>query len=256
MSENKWLRRTAAVLAAAMMLVPCSGCTGDSGSTDTGNSTSSSSTESKKPANLNEDQKKAAEEAGISEDRYCTDNAEITKAAEELLKQYCDGMTEADHDKCFDAFPPFYKKALEDENKEYGETNEQYMQSIKDKFAESYGDDFYIFATVSSVLQLSDESLESFKERKAKSCDADVNIEDLYYVYFTENVRGSKNKSSDELEFILPVIDGKTYLYDDYYEVCEEETPADAAAGEQAAANEQADAKEKAETQKAEDSAS
>ena len=88
MSENKWLRRTAAVLAAAMMLVPCSGCTGDSGSTDTGNSTSSSSAESKKPANLNEDQKKAAEEAGISEDRYCTDNSEITKAAEELLKQY------------------------------------------------------------------------------------------------------------------------------------------------------------------------
>ena len=256
MSENKWLRRTAAVLAAAVMLVPCSGCTGDSGSTDTGNSTSSSSTESKKPANLNEDQKKAAEEAGISEDRYCTDNAEITKAAEELLKQYCDGMTEADHDKCFDAFPSFYKKALEDENKEYGETNEQYMQSIKDGFAEKYGDDCYIFATVSSVLQLSDESLESFRERISNSFDADVNIEDLYYVYFTENVRGSKNKSSDELEFFLPVIDGKTYLYDDYYEVYEEETPADAAAGEQAAANEQADAKEKAETQKAEDSAS
>ena len=256
MSENKWLRRTAAVLAAAVMLVPCSGCTGDSGSTDTGNSTSSSSAESRKPANLNEDQKKAAEEAGISEDRYCTDNAEITKAAEELLKQYCDGMTEADHDKCFDAFPDFYKKAVEEENKQYGETNEQYMQSIKDKFAETYGDDFYIFASISAVLQLSDESLEDVKESIDKSFGVDVNIEDIYSVYFTENFRGSKDKASDELDFLLPVIDGKTYLYDDYYEVYEEETPADAAAVEQAAANEQADAKEKAETQKAEDSAS
>jgi hypothetical protein len=103
------------------------------------------------------------------------------------------------------------------------------------------------------VLQLSDESLKSFKERIDKSFEIDANVEDLYYVYFTENVRGSKNKSSDELEFILPVIDGKTYLYDDYYEVYEEETPADAVAGEQAAAKEN---EEKADAKKAEDSAS
>ena len=255
MSENKWLRRTAAVLTAILMIVPCAGCTGETSADTgkTGNSASGSSDTGKKAVSLNEDQKKAAEEAGISEDRYCTDNSEITKVAEELLKQYCDGMTEADHEKCFGAFPDFYRKAVEDENKQYGETNEQYMKSIKDGFAESYGDDFYIFATVSSVLQLSDESLKSFKERIDKSFEIDANVEDLYYVYFTENVRGSKNKSSDELEFILPVIDGKTYLYDDYYEVYEEATPADAVAGEQAAAKEN---EEKADAKKAEDSAS
>ena len=248
MTENKRLKRSAAFLAALLMLLQCAGCSGNNGSQGGGENASSASDQNnassvklpKRAAKLTDEQKKDAADKKISEERFCTDNEQITKVAEDLLKQYCDGMTEADHDKCFDAFPSFYKKALEDENKEYGETNEQYMQSIKDGFAEKYGDDFYIFATVSSVLQLSDESLESFRERIAKSFDADVNIEDLYYVYFTENVRGSKNKSSDELEFFLPVIDGKTYLYDDYYEVYEEETPADAAAGEQAAANEQA----------------
>lgn len=250
MSENKWLRRTAAVLAAAMMLVPCSGCTGDSGSSDAGQSGNSASEskkdtagikiEKKRSVKLNDEQKEDAKQKGISEERFCIDNTEITKVAEELLKQYCDGMTEADHDKCFDAFPDFYKKAVEEENKQYGETNEQYMQSIKDKFAEAYGDDFYIFASISAVLQLSDESLEDVKESIDKSFGVDVNIEDIYSVYFTENFRGSKDKASDELDFLLPVIDGKIYLYDDYYEVYEEETPADAAAGEQAAANEQA----------------
>ena len=245
MSENKWLRRTAAVLTAAFLLVPCSGCTGDSGSvTDgqSGNSVSDNgatgSKKNKRSVQLTDEQKEDAQQKGISEDRFCIDNTDITKTAEELLKQYCEGMAEADHDKCFDVFPSFYKKAVEDENKQYGETNEQYMQSLKDGFAEKYGDDFYIFATISAVFQLSDESLEAVKESIDKSFGVNVNIEDIYSVSFTENIRGSKNKTSDSLEFILPVIDGKTYLYDDYYETYEEETPADAVAGEQAAAKE------------------
>lgn len=230
MSENKWLRRTAAVLAAAMMLVPCSGCTGDSGSQGGGENVSSVSDQNtssvklpKRTAKLTDEQKKEAADKKISEERFCTDNEQITKVAEDLLKQYCDGMTEADHDKCFDVFPAFYKKAVEKENSECGDTNEQYMQSIKKGFADSYGDDFYIFPTVTSVLQLSDESLEKTEERLKKSFGEDISLDDLYYVYFNENVRGSKNKTSDALEFFILVMDENCYLYDDYYEVPDEE---------------------------------
>ncbi|MBP0962151.1 MAG: hypothetical protein J5864_08405, partial [Oscillospiraceae bacterium] len=202
MSENKWLKRVAAFSAALLMLVPCAGCSGNSGSSgagQNGSSVSDSTGKKKQKVKLTEEQKKAAGEAGISEERYCTDNTEITKTAGELLDQYCEGMMNADHDKCFDAFPSFYKKAVEDENKKYGETNEQFMQGIKTNFSDSYGDDFYIYATVNSVLQLSDESLENTEKRLKKSFDDGIVLEDLFYVYFTDNVRGSQNKSSDSL---------------------------------------------------------
>ncbi len=231
MSENKWLRRTAAVLTAALMLIPCAGCSGSSASSGGGENTSSASDQNnassvklpKRAAKLTDEQKKDASDKNISEERFCTDNEQITKVAEDLLKQYCDGMTEADHDKCFDVFPAFYKKAVEKENSECGDTNEQYMQSIKEGFADSYGDDFYIFPTVTSVLQLSDESLEGTEERLKKSFGGDISLDDLYYVYFNENVRGSKNKSSDALEFFILVMDENCYLYDDYYETADEE---------------------------------
>ena len=73
------------------------------------------------------------------------------------------------------------------------------------------------------MLQLSDESLVNTESRLKESFGEDIVLDDLYYVYFTETVRGSKNKSSDALEFYIPVIGGKCYLYDDYYEVAAEE---------------------------------
>ncbi|MBP1592497.1 MAG: hypothetical protein ILP22_10690 [Oscillospiraceae bacterium] len=231
MTENKRLKRSAAFLAALLMLLPCAGCSGNNGSQGGGGNASSASDQNnassvklpKRAAKLTDEQKKDASDKNISEERFCTDNEQITKVAEDLLKQYCDGMTEADHDKCFDVFPAFYKKAVEKENSECGDTNEQYMQSIKKGFADSYGDDFYIFPTVTSVLQLSDESLEGTEERLKKSFGEDISLDDLYYVYFNENVRGSKNKSSDALEFFILVMDENCYLYDDYYETADEE---------------------------------
>ena len=231
MTENKRLKRSAAFLAALLMLLPCAGCSGNNGSQGGGGNASSASDQNnassvklpKRTAKLTDEQKKDAADKKISEERFCTDNEQITKVAEDLLKQYCDGMTEADHDKCFDVFPAFYKKAVEKENSECGDTNEQYMQSIKKGFADSYGDDFYIFPTVTSVLQLSDESLEGTEERLKKSFGGDISLDDLYYVYFNENVRGSKNKSSDALEFFILVMDENCYLYDDYYETADEE---------------------------------
>ncbi|WP_044974564.1 hypothetical protein [Ruminococcus sp. HUN007] len=238
MSENKWFGRAAAFSASLLMLLTSAGCAGNNGqNTENNDSVSSSAagmenSNEKKPE-LSEEQKKAAEEAGISENRYCTDNSDVTKAAEDLLKQYCDGLTEADHDKCFDAFPDFYKRSIENENKLYGETNDEYMQSLKKTMAEQYGDDFYMFASVTSVLQLSDESVTDLERRMKDAFKNDVRLDDLYYVYFDQTIRGSKSRTTDKLEFILPVINGKIYLYDSYFENPEdaEEPAADDAAG-------------------------
>lgn len=173
---------------------------------------------------LTSEQKKAAEEAGISVKRYCTDTTEINEKTSALLAQYYEGMSEADHNKCFNAFPYFYKEAVEAENAEYGETNDEYIQSIRDGFISTYGDDFYAFAEINNILQINDESLYELEDRIWNAFEVECELDDLYYVYFTENIRGSLDKQSQPLEFAVLKIDGKYYLYDDYYEPYEEET--------------------------------
>lgn len=167
---------------------------------------------------LTDEQKKAAEEVGISEDRYCTDNTSATNIALGVLQQYYEGLAEADHEKCFTAFPDFYKKAIEDENKEYGDTNEEYMQSIKTRFIEIYGDDFKISPKINSVLQINDESMAGLQERINATFGTDIKLEDVYYIYFSENITGSLKTAENPLEFSLLCIDGNYLLYDAYFE--------------------------------------
>ena len=172
---------------------------------------------------LSEEQKELAMQNGISEDRYCVDDTEITEISSGLLDKYYQGMAEADFDKCFESFPDFYKKAVEDENKDYNETNEEYMKNIKQSFIDDYGDDFYIFSNVTSVLQLNDDSLKIIQQgiNSTFETEKEIEIEDAYYLYFKESIRGSINKGTKALEFSVIRIDGEYYLYDSYYEDCE-----------------------------------
>ena len=266
MSENKWLRRTAAVLAAAMMLVPCSGCTENSGSEDAGKNDVSESNQintssvklPKRTGKLTDEQKELAANNGISEDRYCADNTDIVNATNELLSMYCDGMIEEDFDKCYKAFPSFYRKAAEDENEKLGITNEKCMELIKDSLTEEFGDDMYMFASADSnrVIQISDDAINDFQSDISDIFDEEIKLDDMYNIFINYTYRGSKSKDSYDLEMQVLVIDGYVYLYDDYYEIYAEssdKTPADAVAAEQAAAKEN---EEKADAKKAEDSAS
>ncbi|MCI6582836.1 MAG: hypothetical protein MSH15_12790 [Oscillospiraceae bacterium] len=96
------------------------------------------------------------------------------------------------------------------------------MQSIRQGIIDQYGDDFYVFPTVTSVLQINDESLDSLEKRIASAFDTEIKLDDLYYVYFTETRRGSLDKSTNPMEFSILVEDGKYYLYDTYFERGEE----------------------------------
>ena len=218
----KRIKLTALCLTAVLAAASFSGCSEKAGTSQEATEVSEAVTEAVTERELTQEQKDAAAEAGISEDRYCTDNAEITKKAEEILKIYYEGITEADHDKCLGVFPDFYKKAIEKDNEEYNETNEEYMHSIRQGIIDQYGDDFYVFPTVTSVLQINDESLDSLEKRIASAFDTEIKLDDLYYVYFTETRRGSLDKSTNPMEFSILVEDGKYYLYDTYFERGEE----------------------------------
>ena len=113
MKTIKKLLALSAALSLSVFLCSCSENSQTGDKLPENSSDASGSVASTQKAELTEDEKSAAAEAGISEERYCTDNSEITKIGENLLKQYYDGMSEADHDKCFGAFPDFYKALVD-----------------------------------------------------------------------------------------------------------------------------------------------
>ena len=94
------------------------------------------------------------------------------------------------------------------------------MKNIKQSFIDDYGDDFYIFSNVTSVLRLNDDSLKIIQQgiNSTFETEKEIEIEDAYYLYFKESIRGSINKGTKALEFSVIRIDGEYYLYDSYYE--------------------------------------
>lgn len=213
------IKKAAAFLTALSLCASLSGCGGNEFSSGASGEGTEASQETKQSrAELSDEQKTAASEAGISEERYCTDNEAITARASEIIDIYYQGITDVDFDRCFEVFPDFYKKAMEEENRKYNETNEQYTEGMKKYFSENYGEDFYVFSEVTSVLQISDSSLAELETRIKNTFGTEMKIDDLYYVYFKQVVRGSLKKGSDPLEFCLIYSDGKYYLYDDYFE--------------------------------------
>lgn len=149
---------------------------------------------------------------------------EIETKCLELLDNYYTGTKEADFDKCFGNFPDFYIDMLEKEVGICGETHEEYMQAVLDDYKEWYGDDFDIKYTVAEdngekgILFLYDDSIADFKDIIKNTYNKDVNLEEAYTVYINENISGSKSSDSQKSEWFLLKIDGKYYLYENYYE--------------------------------------
>lgn len=149
---------------------------------------------------------------------------EIEAKCLEFLDNYYTGTKEADFDKCFGNFPDFYIDMLEKEVEVCGETHEEYMQAVLDDYKKYYGDDFDIKYQVSEengekgILFLYDDSIANFKDIIKTTYNKDVNLEEAYTVYITESISGSENSDSQKSEWFLLKIDGKYYLYENYYE--------------------------------------
>lgn len=149
---------------------------------------------------------------------------EIETICLEFLDNYYTGTKNADFDKCFGNFPDFYIDMLEKEVEVCGETHEEYMQAVLDDYKEWYGDDFDIKYTVAEesgekgILFLYDDSIADFKDILKTTYNKDVNLEEAYTVYINENISGSKSSDSQKSEWFLLKIDGKYYLYENYYE--------------------------------------
>ena len=98
------------------------------------------------------------------------------------------------------------------------------MQDVLDDYKKYYGDDFDIKYQVSEengekgILFLYDDSIANFKDIIKTTYNKDVNLEEAYTVYITESISGSENSDSQKSEWFLLKIDGKYYLYENYYE--------------------------------------
>ena len=154
----------------------------------------------------------------MSPDRENKDFDSLNKAASELFEQFYKGIEQEDADLCFSVFPEFYVDAITKESIEFNQTNEEYVVDINNDFKDAYGSDYYAYVDITAILQLYDESLLNLQKTINKTFDNNTVLEDAYSVYATENVRGSLNKGSQEHEYFLIKINGKFYLYDNYYE--------------------------------------
>lgn len=153
----------------------------------------------------------------ISPDRLNDDYASLEKKADELFKKYYDGIKKDDYKTFAKVFPDFYLEALEEEGKDYNQTNEEFIKSINSDNKSKYGDDYYSFAKVTAILQLTDESLNTLKTSIKDTFGKKVKLEDAYSVYITQTTRGSITKDSADMDYIMLIIDGKYYLYDEYF---------------------------------------
>lgn len=154
----------------------------------------------------------------IAKDRLVTDNTEIINIANKHFEAYFNGIKNGSHDECFSGYPDFYKKAVEKENKEYNQENDEYIKEIDANLASTYGDDYYAYATVSAILQIVDTSLAEMESIINKSFNIDIELEDAFSVQVNQVVRGKLDSTSKEMEYLLIKVDGKYYLYDQYYE--------------------------------------
>lgn len=153
----------------------------------------------------------------ISPDRLNDDYDSLEKKADSLFEKYFDGIKNDDYKTFAKVFPDFYLDALEEEGKDYNQTNEEFIKSINADNKTKYGDDYYSFAEVTAILQLTDESLETLKDSIKETFGEKVKLEDAYSVYITQNTRGSIGKDSQDLDYLMLIIDGKYYLYDEYF---------------------------------------
>ncbi len=141
-----------------------------------------------------------------------------------LISDYYKGTEEADFDKCFGNFPDFYLEKLEREVEICEQTHEEYMQSIHDFYVETYGEDFKIEFVVAEdeestkgILSL-DESLNEFVKILKDTFGKDVNLEKAYTIYLSTSTKGSIYSDVVREEWFLLKIDGKYYIYENYYE--------------------------------------
>ncbi len=167
-----------------------------------------------------EDDDTSHEDGYISEKRKNTDYESLKKDALALINDYYSGMEKENYDKFIGVFPDFYQKAFEDETKnEFNQTNDECITEMHDGFEITYGEDFYIVPEIidSGILQLDDASLKELNTMIADTFDVNVNVTDAYSVNFQQITRGSKNRDSNPMEFLMIKIDDKFYLYDNWY---------------------------------------
>ncbi len=154
----------------------------------------------------------------IDPDRLNTDYESLKGKASELFKNYYDGIKECDYKKFLQIFPDFYLEALEEEWKDDNQTNGEFIKLMNETNESEYGEDYYSFAEITAILQLTDDSLETLRGMIKETFGKSINLEDAYSVYITQNTRGSLKKDSVEFsDFYMLIIDGKYYLYDSFY---------------------------------------
>lgn len=182
------------------------------------NDTQASSTKTESKAATASASDSATSGGTISDDRKNEDFDALVEEFTPLLDTYYQGIREQDYDMFLSAFPDFYKEQVEQECKEQSMDHKAYMNGMYTNLTDQYGADFKITYTFSQIFQLTDDSLTAYDDILKTKFGVTASVSDGYSAVVKEATSGMKDSSSYDLEWFFLKIDGKLYLYENYYE--------------------------------------
>ena len=131
------------------------------------------------------------------------ENKEQTPDYEEPIKNFIEGMVEANSEKFLNAFPEFLSKYMKQSF-----TNEDLSEILEDA-KEEYGEDLKMTYKVVDKKELSEEELKQMQEDLKENYGQESSVSAGYNLNVEINTKGSKKEETDKDEYTVYKIDEK-----------------------------------------------
>lgn len=121
---------------------------------------------------------------------------------EDPIKNYIEGVAEANSEKFLKAFPTFISDTLK------SIFSDDYLKEIKKENEEKFGEDVTISYKVKEKTEISQDDINSIKESVKTTYDKELNITKGYKVDLDITTKGSKDEETDSETIDVYEVDG------------------------------------------------
>jgi hypothetical protein len=146
-------------------------------------------------------------------------NQEVADSTVEMLEEYYEGMRTADFDLTFKNYVPFYVDNVELELEYYGGTEDEYIsEDNATYYDETYGEDATISVEVVSTTLMTKSVTKKYNKLITNLYQSEGEIDSVYTVVVNKVVSGELLTDSSQATWTILEMDGRYWLYDDYFE--------------------------------------
>ena len=129
-----------------------------------------------------------------------------TEAYEEPVKNFVEGLSEANSEKFLKAFPSFIADYAKDI------FTDEYLEKTLDNAKETYGDNITMTYNIKGKTELSEEDLKSMVDATKTSFDKDITITKGYELDLEIHTKGDKDEDTEDETIDVYEVDGKWCL--------------------------------------------